>query len=196
MRYPVVDCSDLVGLAQLAVLLAVLVSQLVRHLEEHFTFDSVSSGPVHISTRHIRRSVPTTLSSHTSDWMRGAAQMRVETASCRPGSTSLLKRSDCKDELLPQVRTTNEEGLLWHSSERHWRPAWRTSWTGWGQCETEAGRSKAPGSPWPPPCSLLWWCAPRGSEPSHLSPLPSNQQSLSWLSERAQLLSTGMVMVG
>lgn len=34
--------------------------------------------------------VLTIFSSETSDWRRGAAQMSVETASCKPGSSSLI----------------------------------------------------------------------------------------------------------
>lgn len=38
----------------------------------------------------------TTFSSDTSVWIRGAAQMSVDTASCKPGSSSLIKTGSQK----------------------------------------------------------------------------------------------------
>lgn len=48
------------------------------------------SGKDVFTPRHLEVLL-TTLSSDTSVWIRGAAQMSVDTASCKPGSSSLIK---------------------------------------------------------------------------------------------------------
>lgn len=90
--YSVVDCSDLVRPTQLAVLLAVFGTQLVWNLPKKQDHDEKNQSAIFCYICVIVRML-TILSSVTSDWRRGAAQIRVDTASWRPGSSSLWGRS-------------------------------------------------------------------------------------------------------
>lgn len=100
-KYPVIDGANLVCPAQLAILLAIFCAQLIWYLKEAFRDTCQDWTKRNTWAGRVYNVVPlwciqtelTILSSATSDWRRGAAQMSVETASCKPGSSSLFEQT-------------------------------------------------------------------------------------------------------
>lgn len=101
-KYPVIDGANLVCPAQLSILLAIFCAQLIWYLKEAFKDNGVKTRPKEIHGQDTSimlsplcciQTVLTILSSATSDWRRGAAQMSVETASCKPASSSLFEQT-------------------------------------------------------------------------------------------------------